>query len=474
MASTLPKKGEELILTIESLAYGGQGVARSDGFVIFVDKGVSPGQKVLARITKRRKGFAEARVMETLAPSPHAVVPECKYFGICGGCATQNLAYEEQLAQKEAQVSDLFTRMGGFGDVAVRPIIACDQQYHYRNKMEFTFSTHPWMENPEDIPQAPDRALGLHAPGRFDKVVDIDDCALQHPVANGILALVKSKTAELKLAPYDIRTHKGFLRHLVIRVASATDQLEVMVNIVTSREDPRRLKPVVDAVVAAFPEVVSVVNNINRGKAVVAFGEWEVLLHGKPTITEQLGGLSFEISANSFFQTNTYQAAALYEETRQACGLTGEEMVYDLYCGTGSIGLTLAGGAKEVAGFESVSSAIDDAARNAMLNEIFNARFFHADLSAKFFTHHGKRLKNQAPPPDVVVTDPPRAGMHPKLVQEILDMDPRRIVYVSCNPATQVRDAKLLAAGGYHIRGLQPVDMFPHTPHLENICILEK
>lgn len=470
----LPKKGELLDLTIDSLAYGGKGVARRDGFVVFVQRAV-PGQKVRARIIKRRRGFAEARVEELLRPSPDTVESRCAHFGICGGCTTQNYPYEKQLEQKQAQVRDLFARLGGFADVEVQPIIGCRESYHYRNKMEFTFSPHPWIIDLNQTDSAPSRALGLHVPGRFDKVLDIHECWLQHPVANGILQLVKGKVEDLDLEPYDIKTHTGFLRNLVIRTTGiASGSLEVMVNLVTSREEPQRLKPLVDELVAAFPRVVSVVNNINTRKAAVSYGEWEVLLHGKPTITEHLRGLAFDISANSFFQTNTRQAEVLYKLVERACALTSREVVYDLYSGAGTIALTLARQAKEVAGFEVVSPAVEDAARNAIINEIYNARFFHADLSTRYFTTQGRRLQRQIPPPDVVVSDPPRAGMHPKLVEEIIAMGPRKVVYVSCNPATQVRDVRLLYGGGYRLGTIQPVDMFPHTPHIENICVLEK
>ncbi len=475
----LPKKGELLELTIDSLAYGGKGVARRDGFVVFVQRAL-PGQKVRARIIKRRSGFAEARVEELLQPSPDAVEPRCTHFGVCGGCATQNYPYQKQLEQKQNQVEDLFARLGGFADVQVLPIIGCQETYHYRNKMEFTFSPHPWIIDPNNPGPVPSRALGLHIPGRFDKVLDIHECQLQHPVGNDILQWVKTKVEEHDLEPYDIKAHTGFLRHLVIRTArsgpsdNAADSPEVMVNFVTSREEPQRLKPLADELVTVYPQVVSVVNNINTRKAAVAYGEWEVLLHGRPIITEHIRGLAFDISANSFFQTNTRQAEVLYELIEQACALSGKEVVYDLYCGTGTIALTLAGQAQEVAGFEVVSPAVEDAARNAIINEIYNARFFHADLSSRYFSTQGRRLQRQIPPPDIIVSDPPRAGMHPKLVEEIIALRPRRVVYVSCNPATQVRDVRLLCDGGYRLNTIQPVDMFPHTPHIENLCVLEK
>ncbi|MEE9464116.1 MAG: 23S rRNA (uracil(1939)-C(5))-methyltransferase RlmD, partial [Candidatus Neomarinimicrobiota bacterium] len=467
--------GEEIELTVESLAYGGQGVARLDGFVVLLEKGALPGSRVRARVFRRKKGFAQARVVEVLEESQETIEAPCQHFGVCGGCATQNLNYDEQLRQKQAQVADLFGRMGGYSDLEIRPIIGCGETYNYRNKMEFTFSNRAWVVDKDDIETAPDRALGLHVPGRYDKVLDIQECWLQHPIANGILKLAKARAWELGLKPWDVKEHTGFLRHLVIRVAQAhTDSPQVMVNLVTSREAPQSLKPLADDLVAAFPEVVSVVNNINTRPASVAFGEWEIVLHGKPTITEQLLGRNYDISANSFFQTNSRQAEVLYEQIIAACDLGGDEVVYDLFCGTGTIGITLAGQAREVAGFEMVESAVDDAARNALLNEVFNTRFFAADLGTRYFSIHSKRLQKQISPPDVVVIDPPRAGAHPRLIPEIVTLNPRKVVYVSCNPATQVRDVRLLADQGYRLSWAQPVDMFPHTPHIENICVLEK
>ena len=294
-------------------------------------------------------------------------------------------------------------------------------------------------------------------------------------IGNGILKLVKTRAKELGLEPWDIKAHTGFLRHLVIRVTQAqTDSPQVMVNLVTSREEPRRLKPLSDDMVTAFPEITSVVNNINTTKASVAYGQWEVVLHGKPTITEQLLGRSFDISANSFFQTNSAQAEALYGQIVAACGLTGGEVVYDLYCGTGTIGIVLAEQAQEVAGFEMAQSAVEDASRNALANDVFNIRFFAADLNTKYFSIHAKRLKQQVLSPDVVVLDPPRAGLNPRMIPEIGQLGAGRVVYVSCNPATQVRDVRLLIQQGYRLKWAQPVDMFPHTPHIENICLLEK
>ncbi len=473
-AASPPKKGEALELTIDSLAYGGGGVARHNGFVVFVKRAL-PGERVRARIVKRRSGFAEAVVEELLEPSPHVAQPKCAHFGVCGGCATQNYPYEQQLEQKQAQVQDVFARLGGFGGAEVQPIIGSEETYHYRNKMEFTFSTRPWLVQPAGGDDTLPPALGLHVPKRFDKVLNIDACWIQQPVGNDILQLVRAKSLELGLEFYDVKAHTGYLRHLVIRTAGAdSGNLEVMVNLVTARQQPERLQPLVDALVTTFPPIASIVNTINTRKAAVAYGEREILLHGKPTITERLRGLSFDISASSFFQTNTRQAEVLYQQIEQAAGLSGQEVVYDLYCGTGTIALILARQASEVAGFESVPSAIDDAARNALLNEVTNARFFHADLSARYFSQNGGRLAKQVPPADVIVADPPRAGMHPKLLSEILNMNAARVVYVSCNPATQVRDVRVLCDGGYRLAHIQPLGMFPHTPHIENICVLER
>ncbi len=472
--NTLPKKGSDIELTIESLAYGGNGLARIDGYVIFVERAI-PGQTVLARITKRKKGYGEARVLEVITESPDAVEPNCPHFGVCGGCRTQNLPYQQQLQEKQTQVEGLFAKMGGFSDVKVAPIIGCEEIYHYRNKMEFTWSPRAWMVSKDDLDKAPDRALGLHVPGRYDKILDLTTCYLQPEVCNQIFNFVKVATAKAGLKLHDIKSHIGYLRHLVLRTATnAEGELEIMVNFVTSYEAPELLKPIVDDLINTFPNITSVMNNITSSMAGVAYGESEILLHGKPLITQQLRGLVFDISANSFFQTNSAQAEVLFKEVQKACALTGKKTVYDLFCGTGTIALSLAKDAKDVVGFEVVESAIDDAARNAIVNEIFNAKFYHADLNRRYFTENAKRLQKNIAPPDIVVSDPPRSGMTPKMVGEILVLDAPRVVYISCNPATQVRDMKLLCEGGYQLKSVQPVDMFPHTPHIETVCVLEK
>ena len=334
------KRGVDLELQIESLAYGGMGLARKDDFVIFVKGGI-PGQKVNARIYKKKKGYAEARVQHVITESPNAVEAPCDHFGTCGGCKTQNLSYDEQLNQKSNQVEDAFHRLGGFQDFKLDHIVGADPVFNYRNKMEFTFSPHRWVLDTE--PEGVDRsfAVGLHIPGRYDKILDINECHIQPTIGNKIMKVAREVClAHPDLKPYDPKTHIGFLRFLMLRFGVNTNQ--IMVNLVTAYDDLNKLSPLIDALLEQVPEITSMVNNVNTRKADVAFGEFETLVYGEPFIQENLGDLTFEISANSFFQTNTTQGKHLYDEVVKAAGLTGKEVVFDLYCGTGTIGLYLA------------------------------------------------------------------------------------------------------------------------------------
>lgn len=467
------KKGEILELTIESLAYGGKGVAKVDDFVIFV-KNAIPGQTVKAFIYKKRSGYAEARPVEVIKESPNYVVPPCEHFKYCGGCTFQQLNYDEQIEQKKQQVLDAFQRLAGLDNVKLDKVIPSNTIYNYRNKMEFTFSNRRWIlpTEPKDAPQG--FALGLHIPGRFDKILDINECHIQPKLGNEIINFVREKAIELKLKPYDAKTHIGFLRHLVLRFGINTD--EMMVNIVTSYENTDFLIPLVQDLIKKFPQITSVINNINTRKGDTAFGEYEIILHGTPVITDKIGDLTFEISANSFFQTNTLQAEKLYQAVMDGADLNGNEIVYDLYCGTGSISLFLAQKAKEVYGFEMIASAVEDAARNAAANDIDNAQFFHANLDTYFkgyvsFKNFTKKFKISKP--DVIVLDPPRAGMHEDFVRYLPKFGAKRIVCVSCNPTTQARDLKILFAKGYKLTKATMVDMFPHTPHIESVVVLE-
>ena len=461
------KRGAELELDIESLAYGGMGLARKENFVIFVKYAI-PGQRVLARIYKKRKGFAEAQVLKLLVESPNAVDVRCNHYWICS--KLQSLSYDEQIKEKSSQVEDAFNRLGGFTDFKLDKVREADPIYHYRNKMEFTFSPNRWVLESE--PEGVDKsfALGLHIPGRFDKILDIHECHIQPEIGNRILAVAREVCLENpELKPYDPRSHIGFLRFLMLRFGVNTGDL--MVNVVTSYHDMDKLSPLTDKLLEEFPEITSLVNNVNTRKADVAFGEYETLLYGEPFIQEKIGALTFEISANSFFQTNTTQGEVLYEEVEKALDLKGDEIIYDLYCGTGTIGLYLSKNAKEVYGFEVIRSALDDAEKNADRNEISNVHFLKANLDTFF---KSGQLPNRIPRPDVIIVDPPRAGMHQDMVNYLPRLKAKKIVYVSCNPTTQARDARILNEHGYQIKGAAMVDMFPHTPHIETVMLFSK
>ena len=462
------KVGDTITLSVESLAYGGKGIARIQDFVIFVQNGL-PQQKVLAKIIKRRNDFAEAIIEEIVEDSPFSVPPKCTHFPTCGGCSFQNLTYETQLDQKRQQVLDLYQRIGGMNSVRLDQIIPAKKQVHYRNKMEFTFSNRRWILPTEKMGVDASFALGLHVPRRYDKILDIRTCWIQKPIANKILRKVRSTARKNELKPYDILKHTGFLRYLVIRVGENTG--EVMVNLVTSREEPEILKPIVELLVSDFPQITSIVNNITRRKAGVSYGEKEVTLHGLPYIHEKIGDYQFEISANSFFQTNTHQAEKLYKVAIDLADLSGNEVLYDLFCGTGTTSTYFSSSAKSVYGFELNPAAVEDAVRNTLSNELFNCRFFEANLDRYF---RETSLFEEIEKPDVILIDPPRTGMHPKLVKDVIRMKPLKIIYISCNPSTQVRDITHLCEHGYFLKSLVMVDMFPHTPHIETVALLKK
>ena len=462
------KKGDELELKIESLAYGARGVSRIDDFVIFVDGGI-PGQTVKAFIYKKRKGYGEARIIDVLDQSPYYVAPRCEHFDYCGGCKVQHLDYTEQVHQKQKQVADIFRRLAGIKDIEIDQTVSADPFFHYRNKMEFTFSNRRWLLPNEPENTEKDFALGLHIPKRFDKILDIHECHIQQPLGNEILNAARTLAKEYKLKPYDVRTHIGFLRHLVLKFGVNTNQ--VMVNIVTSYENTDLLQPLVDGLLEKFPMITSIVNNVNTRKGDTAHGEFEILLFGTPSIEEKMGDRTFEISANSFFQTNSLQGNRLYEIAMEGAQLTGKEVLYDLYCGTGTIGIFMAKYAKEVHGFEVIVSAIEDATRNAVSNGVGNAFFHKANLDT-FFTQTGLVKKLQKP--DVIIVDPPRAGMHENTTKHLIKFGAKRIVYISCNPTTQARDTQILLNRGYSLSKLTVVDMFPHTAHVETVAVFSK
>ena len=463
------QKGEDIVLTMEGLSGEGKAVARKDGMVYFVE-GAVPGDVVQARIWTVKKNFAEARAMAILEPSPLRMEPRCIHFGACGGCKWQNLSYEAQLEHKRKLVFDAFQRIGGFTDPPVLAAIGCKEPYYYRNKMEFTFASQRWLTNEEmlrkeEIP--PEVALGLHVPKRYDKVVNIEECWLQSELSNGIVRTVREVSRVWGLTVYSTETHEGYLRHLVIREAKHTG--EVMVNLVTSTDWPEAMQNLTALLLKQFPAITTVVNNITSRKSMVAIGETEKVYAGPGYIREQLGDFTFHISANSFFQTNTLQAERLYDVVKECADLRDGDVLYDLYSGTGTIALYLSRMAERVIGIESVESSIRDAERNAELNRVMNCYFLQGDLKDRLTTE--RSWLEEHPKPNVVVTDPPRNGMHAKVVEQIVRLAPAKIIYVSCNPSTQARDAQLLAEAGYALKKIQPVDMFPHTDHIETVAL---
>ena len=466
------QKGDELILTTDGLAGEGKSVARHDGMVFFVENAV-PGDTVRARVWKIQKKFAEARALEIIKPSSVRIEAKCRHFGVCGGCQWQNLSYEAQLGFKHRLVADAFERIGGFEKPDVLPVVGCEEPYYYRNKMEFTFSQRRWLTEEEmqhDIEPGPGVYLGLHVPQRWDKVVDLQECWLQSEMSAAIVNTVREIARRWNLTVYSSDSQEGYLRHLVVREAKKSD--DVMVNIVTSYDWPEAMENLTKLLLKHFPAITTIVNNITARKSMVAAGEQEKVYHGPGTIREKLGEYTFHISANSFFQTNTLQAEKLYAIAKELGDLASGDVVYDLYSGTGTIAIYVSGAVERVVGVEVVESAIVDAERNAKLNHVANCYFLKGDLKERL-TRDNQWL-NEHSKPSLVITDPPRSGMHTKIIDRIVKLAPRRIVYISCNPATQARDAALLVNGGYKLEKIQPVDMFPHTDHIEAVALFRR
>ncbi|HEU4438187.1 MAG TPA: 23S rRNA (uracil(1939)-C(5))-methyltransferase RlmD [Methylomirabilota bacterium] len=451
-----PKRGEILSLTIDDLAYGGEGVGRADGYVVFVPGGL-PGDRVRVRLVQVRSRFGRGVIESIEAASPQRVDAPCPYFGRCGGCRLQHVAYDAQLAFKAKQVADALQRLGGLPDAPLRPIIGADEIFGYRNKMEFTVARGPAM--------AP--VVGLHEADRYDSVLDIDRCLLQSDRMNALLTEARAFFAERGLTVYEQETGEGLLRFLMLREGKQTGEL--MTNVVTSAPAVSELAPLAERLAARVPGITSVVMNVNPKKASVAVGVEEHLLGGRDHIREGMGGLTFQVSANSFFQTNTRQAERLFDLVTESTELTGTETVLDLYSGTGAISLLLARRCRWVYGIELVQAAVDDAAMNAAANSITNCTFLCGEVRFVLPSLIGKGVTAE-----VVVADPPRAGFHPKALHALITLQARRVVYVSCNPTTLARDLGELVRGGYRLEWVQPVDMFPHTPHIEAVARLER
>jgi 23S rRNA (uracil1939-C5)-methyltransferase len=461
-----PKRGEILSLTIDDLAYGGEGVGRADGYVVFVPGGL-PGDRLQVRLVQARSRFGRGAIEAVIEPSPQRVEAPCPYFGRCGGCRLQHVAYAAQLAYKTKQVADALERLGGLRDVPLRPIIGAEEIFGYRNKMEFTVARPRRGAGTEADSARGGLVVGLHETERYDAVLDIDRCLLQSDRMNALLAEARAFFVDRGLTVYEQDTGEGLLRFLMLREGRHTGEL--MTNVVTSAPAVSELAPLVARLQAREAGTTSVILNVNPKKASVAVGVEEHLLGGRDHIRERVGGLTFRVSANSFFQTNTRQAERLFDLVVESTGLTGTETVIDLYSGTGAISLLLARRARWVYGVELAQAAVDDAGANAAANGITNCTFLAGEVRFVLPSLIAKGVTAE-----VVVADPPRAGFHPKALHALITLGARRIVYVSCNPTTLARDLGELSRGGYRVEWVQPVDMFPHTPHIEAVARLER
>ena len=454
------KKGQLIEAEITDIAFGGRGLVRLDGLAVFVDQAI-PGDRATIRIYRKKKNYAEARVVELIESSPFRIQAPCVYSGFCGGCKWQFLAYDRQLIYKRRHVAESLEHIGFIKDPVVHPTIPSEVIFGYRNKMEFSCADRRWV-----LPDEMDRtdidrgfAIGLHVPGTYHKVIDTRKCLLQPELGNRLLGEVREYIKSSGIPVYGLRSHEGFWRFLVLRHSVAHDQW--MVNIVTAADDIKTVQPLADRIVQKYPRVVSVINNITSRKAGVAVGEYEQVLAGSEFIADKIGDIEFEISANSFFQTNSRGAGILYGIVAQYAGLSGDETVLDLYSGTGTIPIMLSENCREVIGIEIVESAVADAEKNCRKNGVTNCIFIRGDIR--------ECLSRIPKPPDLLIIDPPRAGMHKDVVKQVLELGVDRIVYVSCNPATLARDISMLG-DSYRLIEVQPVDMFPHTFHIEAVA----
>ena len=452
---------------VEDYAAEGKSIARVEGKVVFIEK-VVPGDVVDVRLVKSKKDWAEGYPLQFHSFSKERTKPFCQHFGVCGGCQWQMLPYEKQLFYKRQQVEDNLRRIGKIELPGIPPVVGCDETKWYRNKLEYTFSAKRFIPENEFVRDGDNKGLtaaGFHAKGFFDKVVEIERCWLQDEPTNIIRKTITDFARKNDYSFYDHKLHTGFLRNVLLRICTTG---EVMVNMVMGEDDEVKRNLLLDHLLKEIPGITTLLYTINT--------KWNDSLHdlnpvivaGKGYVIEKLEDLQFKIGPKSFFQTNTKQAERLYSIAREYADLSGTETVYDLYCGTGSIGIFVSKLAKKIVGVEMIADAIADAKENAMLNNIQHTEFFTGDVikicSDDFFAAHGK--------PDVIITDPPRAGMHEKLVSKILDIAAPTVVYVSCNPATQARDLRLLDEK-YSVTRVQPVDMFPHTHHIENVVQLK-
>ena len=471
----MARKRKELPLlekvTITDVAAEGKAIARVDDMVVFVPY-VVPGDVVDLQVKRKKHHYAEAEAVYFHSYSPVRAVPFCQHYGVCGGCKWQILPYEEQIKYKQKQVTDNLTRIGKIELPEISPILGSKKTQYYRNKLEYTFSNKRWLtaeEVKQEVTYDQMNAVGFHIPTAFDKVLAIEKCWLQDDITNRLRNSIRDFAYAHDYSFQNLRTHEGMLRNLIVRTSSTGELMVILVCKIESDEEMERYRELLQFVADTFPEITSLLYIINN-KVNDTITDLEVhTFCGKDHIYEEMEGLRFKVGPKSFYQTNSEQAYELYKVTREFAGLTGNELVYDLYTGTGTIANFVARQARQVVGIEYVPEAIEDAKVNSNINGITNTLFYAGDmkdlLTDDFIQEHGR--------PDVIITDPPRAGMHQDVVDVILRAEPQRIVYVSCNPATQARDLQLLDAK-YRVTAVQPVDMFPHTHHVENVVRLEK
>lgn len=465
------KKGDEIIADVSDLNSEGKGITKlPDGFVIFSENTV-PGDKAVLKIKRKKSNYAEASLVKIEIPSSDRLNPRCIHFGICGGCKMQNLEYDKQILFKTNIVRDALERIGGFYDLYVPEAMKSENIYYYRNKMEFSFSDDEWKETVPELPGEDNFALGLHVPKFHSKIIDLKECHLQSEITGEILNFTREFFKARKVTAYSSKKQSGFLRFIVIRKTSGTNEL--MINLITYNYNEYLMKEYSDSLTEKFPQITDVVNSTSSKLSRVALGEREYILYGKGFITEIIRTsegreYKFLISPQSFFQTNTLQAERLFDAVIKAGDFNSKDNVLDLYCGTGTITLLLSGKTNFVKGIELAEDSILDAWKNAKLNNVLNAEFVCSDI--KDFTENRQNFSDF----NKLVLDPPRSGLHPKICEVLSETNFDKIVYVSCNPHTQARDLRIICGKGkYKLTGIQPVDMFPHTYHIENIVLLE-
>jgi 23S rRNA (uracil1939-C5)-methyltransferase len=463
-----PARGDLLELELTEIDERGRTLGRFEEFTVAVRDGVL-GARVRARVLKRRRNGVEAVLAAELAASPARATARCPHVASCGGCSFQELDYRAQLAAKERLLARILAPLGSG---RTEPVLACASPWNYRNKMDFTFGSARWIEPGEPTAAPNGFALGLHARGHFHKVLDVKACEIAFPEAAAIVASARALAVEHALSPWDVRARAGLLRHLVLRKSWASGA--ILADLVTTAEAPERIVACVEALLARHPELTTFVQHVQPGVALVASGALARVFRGSGTIEERVDGLTFSISAHSFFQTNTPQAARLVEVVRAFAEPRPGESIYDLYCGGGLFSLALARtvGPERVVGFELSTSSIEDARANAERNALSGVRFVAGDLAVTLAPE--SLALRDLPRPAVCIVDPPRAGVHGRVLESLRLLEPRRIVYVSCNPRSAVQDIAELSSAGYRLEGVQPVDLFPHTPHLECVFRLER